>query len=90
MIHNSSVIDKEAKIGKNVKIGPFCYIGSKVHIGDGAVLVTEEAVGEHVVTVELDLDLHVASDGLEGDSRWAAHGVVPRRGIATCRCDCDR
>ena len=29
MIHNSSIIDKKAKIGKNVKIGPFCYIGPK-------------------------------------------------------------
>ena len=34
MIHNSSVIDKKAKIGKDVKIGPFCYIGPKVEISD--------------------------------------------------------
>ena len=34
MIHNSSVIDKKAKIGTNVKIGPFCYIGPNVHIND--------------------------------------------------------
>jgi len=38
MIHNSSVIDKKAKIGKNVKIGPFCYIGPKVQIGDNVEL----------------------------------------------------
>ena len=35
MIHNSSVIDKNAKIGKNVKIGPLCYVGPKVQIEDG-------------------------------------------------------
>ena len=40
MIHNSSVIDKEAKIGKNVKIGPFCYIGPKVHIGDNVEIIS--------------------------------------------------
>ena len=40
MIHNSSVIDKEAKIGKNVKIGPFCYIGPKVHIRDDVQVIS--------------------------------------------------
>ena len=40
MIHNSSIIDKEAKIGKNVKIGPFCYIGPKVQIGDNVELIS--------------------------------------------------
>ena len=40
MIHNSSVIDKKAKIGKNVKIGPFCYIGSKVQISDDAEIIS--------------------------------------------------
>ena len=32
MIHNSSVIDKKAKIGNEVKVGPFCYIGPEVQI----------------------------------------------------------
>ena len=33
MIHNSSVIDKKAKISsKNVKIGPFCYVGPDVEL----------------------------------------------------------
>ena len=40
MIHNSSVIDKKAKIGKNVRIGPFCYIGPKVQIGDNVELIS--------------------------------------------------
>ena len=40
MIHNSSVIDKQAKIGKNVKIGPFCYVGPKVLIGDNVELIS--------------------------------------------------
>ena len=40
MIHNSSVIDKEAKISKNVKVGPFCYIGPYVQINDGVELIS--------------------------------------------------
>ena len=40
MIHNSSVIDKKAKIGKNVKIGPFCYIGANVQILDNVELIS--------------------------------------------------
>ena len=40
MIHNSSVIEKEAKIGNNVKVGPFCYIGPKVKIDDDVVLIS--------------------------------------------------
>ena len=40
MIHNSSFIDKKAKIGKNVKIGAFCYIGPKVQINDDVELIS--------------------------------------------------
>ena len=40
MIHNSSVIDKKAKIGKNVKIGPFCNIGPAVQIEDDVELIS--------------------------------------------------
>ena len=40
MIHNSSIIEKEAKIGRNVKVGPFCYVGSQVQISDGVELIS--------------------------------------------------
>jgi len=40
MIHNSSVIDKKAKIGTNVKIGPFCFIGPEVQINDNVELIS--------------------------------------------------
>ena len=40
MIHRSSVVDNKAKIGKNVKIGPFCHIGPKVQISDDAELIS--------------------------------------------------
>ena len=40
MIHNSSIIDKNAKIAKDVKIGPFCYIGANVEIENGVELIS--------------------------------------------------
>ena len=40
MIHKSSIIDNKAKIGKNVKIGPFCYIGPKVQIEEDSELIS--------------------------------------------------
>ena len=40
MIHKSSVIDPKAKIGKNVKIGPFCFIGPQVQLDDGIELIS--------------------------------------------------
>ena len=40
MIHNSSIIDKKAKIGKDVKVGPFCYIGPEVQIADNVELIS--------------------------------------------------
>ena len=40
MIHKSSVIDTKAKIGKNVKIGPFCFVGSQVQLDEGVELIS--------------------------------------------------
>ena len=40
MIHNSSVIDKKAKISKSVTIGPFCYVGPDVILEDNVNLIS--------------------------------------------------
>lgn len=37
-IHPSSVVHPEAKLGKGVKVGPFCLIGQNVEIGDNTIL----------------------------------------------------
>ena len=34
-IHQFAVVHPKAKLGKNVKIGPFTVIGENVEIGDG-------------------------------------------------------
>ena len=41
MIHNSSVISKKAKIGSNVKIGPFCFIGDNVELDNDVELISK-------------------------------------------------
>ena len=33
MIHETAIIDSNAKIENNVEIGPYCVIGSGVHLG---------------------------------------------------------
>ena len=40
MIHKSSVIDSKAKIGKDVNIGPLCFVGPKVQLDDGVELIS--------------------------------------------------
>ena len=40
MIHNSSVIDKKAKISNKTKIGPFCYVGPNVELSEDVELVS--------------------------------------------------
>ncbi|MDT7524800.1 acyl-ACP--UDP-N-acetylglucosamine O-acyltransferase [Pseudidiomarina sp. GXY010] len=43
MIHSTAIVDKSAKLGTNVEIGPYSIIGADVEIGDGTV------IGPHVV-----------------------------------------
>ena len=38
MIHKTAIIDSNAKISKNVTIGPYSVIGPNVEIGDGTVI----------------------------------------------------
>tara|TARA_B110001454_G_scaffold174934_1_gene166564 strand:- start:1457 stop:2239 length:783 start_codon:yes stop_codon:yes gene_type:complete len=38
MIHKTSIIDLKAKIYPNVKIGPYCVIGSNVEIGEDTII----------------------------------------------------
>ena len=40
MIHNSSIVDKKAKISKTAKIGPFSYVGPNVELSDNVELIS--------------------------------------------------
>ncbi len=37
-IHPTAIVEDGAQLGENVTIGPFCYVGPHVTIGDGTVL----------------------------------------------------
>ena len=37
-VHPTAVVDPGAKLGDNVRIGPFCVVGAEVEIGDGTIL----------------------------------------------------
>jgi UDP-N-acetylglucosamine acyltransferase len=43
-IHPSAIVEEGAVIGANVHIGPFCYVGSQVEIGEGTVLKSHVVV----------------------------------------------
>lgn len=37
-VHPTAVVDPGAKLGDNVRIGPFCVVGAEVEIGEGTIL----------------------------------------------------
>ncbi len=47
MIHPSAVISEHAQIASNVEIGPFCYVGDNVQIGEGSILKSHVVVKGH-------------------------------------------
>ena len=55
VIHSTAIVEPGARIGAGVQIGPWCYVGAEVEIGDGARLMSHvvvdgvTAIGEGVV-----------------------------------------
>ena len=47
MIHPSAVVSPKAKIGNNVRIGPFCVVGANVELGDDCVLHSHVVLEGH-------------------------------------------
>lgn len=46
-IHPSSVIESGAELGVDVEVGPFCYVGSNVRLGDRTVLRSHVSLTGH-------------------------------------------
>lgn len=44
MIHSTAIIESGAKIGQNVQIGPWTFIGAEVEIGDGCQIASHVVV----------------------------------------------
>lgn len=47
MIHPTAVVSPDAKIGENVRIGPFCVIGAHVELGNDCVLHSHVVIESH-------------------------------------------
>jgi len=48
-IHSTAIVSKQAKIGANVEIGPFCVIGDHVEIGDNSILKSHVVIEGNTV-----------------------------------------
>ena len=46
-IHVSSVIEEGANLGKDIEIGPFCFVGKNVILGDAVKLHSHVAIAGH-------------------------------------------
>ncbi len=77
MIHSSAIIEKGAKIGKNVSIGPFSYIGADVEIGDDNVIASHVVIEGHTKIGSGNHIFQFASIGAEPQS-VAYHGEPTR------------
>jgi UDP-N-acetylglucosamine acyltransferase len=44
LIHSKAIIEDGAKLGSNVSIGPFCYIGADVTIGDNTTVASHTVI----------------------------------------------
>lgn len=51
-IHPSAIIDSRAKLGKNVKIGPFCVIGGDVTLHDNVELKSHVVISNQTIVGE--------------------------------------
>lgn len=62
-IHPSAVVEEGAVIGANVKIGPFCFVDSKVKIGAGTELLSHVVVKGPTIIGEENKIFQFASIG---------------------------
>jgi UDP-N-acetylglucosamine acyltransferase len=48
MIHQTAIIDPDARLGKDVEVGPYAVVGPKVTIGDGCSIGSHVLIASHV------------------------------------------
>ena len=59
-IHQFAVVHPDAKIGENVKIGPFVTIDANVEIGDGTIIDSPWSfLAGRCITPPIHLHLHM-------------------------------
>ncbi len=77
-IHQSSIIDKGAKLGKNVRIGPFCTIGPNVTLGDNVELKSHIVITGHTSIGENTVIYPFSSIGFNSQDDRTPTGEVTR------------
>lgn len=72
LIHPSAVIDPAARLGDNVRVGPFSVIGAEVEIGDGTVIGPHCSItGPTRIGRDNHFVGHVAAGGDPQDKKFA-------------------
>jgi len=61
MIHNTAIVSNKAKLGNNIKIGPFAIIDDEVEIGDN---------------VEIGPKAHIISGSIIGNNNYIGEGTL--------------
>ena len=51
-VHETAIVDPQATLGKNIKIGPYCVVGPHVVIGDNTELQSHVVIQGHTVIGE--------------------------------------
>ncbi len=65
MVHPTAIVHPNAKIGNDVKIGPYCMIGENVVLGDGCELVSNVVIDGHTTIGKNNRFFHSAVIGTE-------------------------
>ena len=65
-IHPSSVVSKEAEIGPDVVIGPFCVVYGRVKVGRGTVLDSHVSLGSDFGIVEIGSGNRICAGAMVG------------------------
>ena len=81
VIHPSAIVAAGAELGDGVRVGPYCHIASRVHIGEGTVLEAFVAVHDFV-TIGRRCHIHeytaLGGDpqdhGYRGEESWVRIG----------------
>ena len=76
LIHPTAIIDKNAKIGKNVAIGAYSVIGPDVTIGDGTIIATHVVIeGKTTIGKENQIFSHAVLGSIPQDLKFHGEDV---------------
>ena len=83
-IHPSAIVAKEAKLGENVKIDPYCIVDPKVEIGDGSELRAFSRVCDYTrMGAGCVIHEHAVIGGLPQDLSGISRAIGDSNGLCT-------